>query len=102
MFTKRVFLIVLSVCFSFSAFSQRGTVKPESEKLAKQLKTKYPKEEVVALESSESYTFEPYKGGKEPAVSAVEKGEEKYICLKNSLTFSNVIYFDSTSSVEKF
>lgn len=98
-YAGRIFIILFTL--PLAAVCQKSISKTESEKIAKQYKAKYPKEEVVALESSESYTFMPYKGGNEPAVSAVEKGEERYISLKNSTHFTNVIFFDSTSSVEK-
>lgn len=86
---------------SLSVFSQRMSLV-ESEALVKKFKAAHPKEEVAAIESSESYSFEIAKNKGEVAVSAVEKGEEKYICLKSSATLTNVIYYDSTSSVERF
>ncbi|MBK7389954.1 MAG: transglutaminase domain-containing protein [Bacteroidia bacterium] len=100
--TYKSMIWCLLALLPFIANSQvRPKASPEDLQLAKELLKTYPKEDVVSLQKTTSFTFalEKNKNGEYVTVRQKEKDEILQIKSAGYVNYSNAIGFDSTSSV---
>ena len=95
-----IFFIVVSFAISSNIFAQRS-LEPTTDdiELAKKIRDKYPKDDVVNLVSTEKISFELNK--KEGKVIANTVLNEKMMNINNRATISKYEFYNGESSIDK-
>ena len=95
-----IFFIVVSFTISSNIFAQRS-LEPTTDdiELAKKIRTKYPKDDVVNLISTDKISFELNKKDGKVIVNTVLN--EKMMNINNRATISKYEFYNGESSIDK-
>lgn len=100
---KFLFLLILFLSSTYNLHAQRAKVSPEEKESAKLEKKKYKDDDFLLTNVESNYTFSREKSKTNPIVIR-ETTTRNILCLKETLasTYSNAVYYDGTSSVDRF